>query len=119
MTDDTKITEKSKVPYAERELIQRAIGTNADNTEDKMKKGRYRNGRENQELCKRGHLLSGDNLKIDKRGFRRCKACDAIKKIEKYRAMTEKEREGYLRKNKERRAIKRMQAKPQEQRNAA
>jgi len=50
------------------------LGTGKDNMQDASRKGRIRNGNEKKVECKRGHPLSGDNLRIV-RGQRRCVAC--------------------------------------------
>lgn len=33
-----------------------------------------------QTHCKRGHVLAGDNLLVDARGHRRCRACDRLRR---------------------------------------
>lgn len=60
------------------------LGTQTDNNRDRDAKGRtnievalavvHRN-RKLQTHCKRGHLLSGENLRITGQGFRECKQC--------------------------------------------
>ena len=49
-------------------------GTQAENNQDMFKKGRNRNGSENQTHCKWGHPLFGENLSEHKLQ-RVCKAC--------------------------------------------
>jgi hypothetical protein len=49
------------------------LGTAAENTEDKMKKGRHQ--AQGQTHCKKGHPLSGDNLYLHPDGRRGCRAC--------------------------------------------
>lgn len=50
-------------------------GTHADNVEDKMRRGRHRNGNSAKSECQNGHPLSGENLVIDAHGYRQCRAC--------------------------------------------
>jgi hypothetical protein len=66
-----------------------------------MKKGRYRNGKENQTHCKRGHLLSGENVRITGKG-RECKECDANRAKAKWAAMGEDKKKSALEKMKQR-----------------
>lgn len=49
------------------------LGTHQDNMTDMCKKGRHKNTKKTH--CKRGHPLSGDNVRIDDDGHRGCKAC--------------------------------------------
>lgn len=49
------------------------VGTPADNVKDAADKGRHHNARKTD--CKRGHPLEGENLWVDSRGLRHCKAC--------------------------------------------
>lgn len=55
-------------------------GTNADNTDDRTSRGRHQNFIKTH--CKRGHPLSGDNMKIrfhpQNKPWRECQACKAI-----------------------------------------
>ena len=52
------------------------IGTAKDNTQDMMKKGRHvKRGSMNKDQCNNGHPLCGENLSVDKRGWRRCVIC--------------------------------------------
>lgn len=56
-------------------------GTPADNARDMRARGRERGMAYNNRvktICKRGHPLSGDNLRINPRGQRVCKACACI-----------------------------------------
>lgn len=65
------------------------LGSNLDNQRDKAAKGRARG--QSQTRCKRGHELSGDNLRM--RGTKRvCVACNAERGRAYYRANTESER---------------------------
>lgn len=51
-------------------------GTAADNAHDRDAKGRYINPRWSQTHCRRGHPLSGDNLRLELGGrARRCRQC--------------------------------------------
>jgi hypothetical protein len=51
-------------PVTNRENVLRGEGSTAQ--------------RARQTHCKRGHSLSGENLHIDARGFRRCKVCQTL-----------------------------------------
>lgn len=51
------------------------LGTDQDNAADKMAKGRH--AAQNQTHCKRGHPLSGENLRV-RTGGRHCLACHRI-----------------------------------------
>jgi hypothetical protein len=67
-------------------------GTQQDNMHDMIKKGRDRfypgdvRGRfnRNKTCCKRGHPLSGDNLRIRSSGSRECVACMKLRGRELY-----------------------------------
>jgi hypothetical protein len=50
------------------------LGTDLDNARDRKRKGR--NATSKQTHCKRGHILSGDNLIPNKRNRRICKQCE-------------------------------------------
>jgi hypothetical protein len=50
------------------------LGTKAENTADMLAKGRQRQ-REVRAHCKRGHALSGANVRIAKNGERVCRQC--------------------------------------------
>jgi hypothetical protein len=70
------------------------LGTPKQNTQDMLLAGRHFSQRDPDLArakaarlnafrramthCKRGHPLSGDNLLVDPRGYRSCKACSAI-----------------------------------------
>ena len=54
------------------------LGTYRDNMLDCIRRGRYRNGKELQTHCIRGHPLSGDNLEFRK-GHRRCRRCNYLR----------------------------------------
>lgn len=54
------------------------LGSIQDNNKDCKIKGRLSNQNKNKPYCKRGHELSGENIKITKRGTRRCKQCDTL-----------------------------------------
>lgn len=64
------------------------LGTHADNMRDMSKRNRARGAK--QVLCKRGHPLSGDNLRMEKRprgkAARICKACLRDKRQESWYA---------------------------------
>lgn len=45
--------------------------------------------RARQTVCKRGHPLAGPNLHVDPRGYRRCKACQALWFRERYARLRE------------------------------
>lgn len=51
------------------------LGTNADNLADMAQKGRAYNGQADKTHCPQGHPYEGDNLYLDKRGKRHCRAC--------------------------------------------
>jgi hypothetical protein len=50
-------------------------GTSAENTEDKMRKGRWGGGRPPSTHCHRGHERSGGNLRVTSDGKRLCVPC--------------------------------------------
>lgn len=52
------------------------LGTHAENVADMNAKGR--NGNSSRTHCIHGHPLSGDNLKIERDGHRRCMECNRI-----------------------------------------
>lgn len=58
------------------------LGTNLDNVNDMLKKGRHYNQKKTH--CLRGHEFSGDNLYVqvlkNGRTHRRCKACMKLRK---------------------------------------
>lgn len=51
------------------------LGTTADNNADMRAKGRGCTGNMAKTHCKRGHPLSGENLRVDCRGARLCRIC--------------------------------------------
>lgn len=51
-------------------------GSRSENSFDAVRNGRH--WQVNKTHCKRGHLLSGDNLRITQRGHRSCKECGLI-----------------------------------------
>lgn len=63
------------------------LGTPKDNTRDMIQKGRKAEYRPPLKLlCKRGHLLAGDNLYVLKNGARGCRACRSVRvKTDQYR----------------------------------
>lgn len=61
------------------------LGTDADNLRDMAEKGRAYNGQADKTHCKRGHLLSGDNLyRHPTTGSRNCYICRKLKRRERY-----------------------------------
>jgi hypothetical protein len=63
------------------------LGTARDNILDCVNKGRNKNQNSNKKMCKNGHPLAGENVKIEVTGFRRCQICVKIyqRKYEKTR----------------------------------
>lgn len=53
------------------------LGDHLANQQDKHRKGRC--PQKAKTHCKQGHPYSGDNLYLDKRGFRGCKTCQRIR----------------------------------------
>lgn len=49
------------------------VGSVSDNTQDRLRKGRDHHS--NITECPQGHPYAGENLVVDKKGFRHCKAC--------------------------------------------
>lgn len=64
------------------------LGDNEINTQDRVSKGRTRNGLRDKTHCRRGHLLAGANLLVDKRGCRSCRTCQNANN-RRYRARRE------------------------------
>jgi hypothetical protein len=54
------------------------LGSQPQNIQDMVERGRCKNQNANKKLCKNGHELSGSNLTIESTGFRRCKTCRNI-----------------------------------------
>jgi len=52
------------------------LGTNQDNVDDKMEKGRHWN--QGKKLCKSGHEFNDKNTSIRPNGNRRCKKCSVL-----------------------------------------
>ena len=50
-------------------------GTARDNAQDAAHKGRVSNQNKIKVLCQNAHPLSGDNLYVTPRGYRRCRIC--------------------------------------------
>lgn len=63
------------------------LGTTRDNIMDCVERGRHRNQNTGRSVCKNGHPLNGDNLKVEATGFRRCRECARL-----YQAKWRKER---------------------------
>ena len=59
-------------------------GTRAENCQDTMLHGRWSNGRSHRNDCHLGHSLVGDNLYINPRGERQCRACNS-RRVQEYR----------------------------------
>jgi hypothetical protein len=51
------------------------LGTNKDNIDDRVSKGRSNNGRLDRTNCIRGHEYTEENTFIRKEGSRECRAC--------------------------------------------
>ena len=51
------------------------LGTHKDNSDDKIQKGRFKNGNMLKTHCKSGHEFSKTNTRINSRGERVCKEC--------------------------------------------
>lgn len=51
------------------------LGTNKDNVDDRVSKGRSNNGRLDRTNCIRGHEYTEENTFIRKEGSRECRAC--------------------------------------------
>lgn len=66
------------------------VGTWSDNVKDAVAKKRFRGS--NKTHCLRGHPLSGDNLILQKRGRRNCKACALESKRRSDARLAEKRR---------------------------
>jgi len=49
------------------------LGTHKDNAQDMISKGRHKEQRKTH--CKYGHRLIGNNLHVNKKGYRICKQC--------------------------------------------
>jgi len=52
------------------------VGSQGQNIRDARSKNRHYRGAKTH--CRRGHPLSGDNLRVSRLGFRNCKACSRI-----------------------------------------
>ena len=55
------------------------LGTHADNTADKLKKGRHGNGNKYKTECHRGHPFDAQNTALNRSGGRCCRACNRLK----------------------------------------
>lgn len=51
-------------------------GSTQDNAIDASNKGRFPN--QQKDACPYGHPFSGDNLRVDKRGYRICRTCQRL-----------------------------------------
>lgn len=60
-------------------------GTHSENMKDCVAKGRLHNvGKSRFTHCVRGHAFTPENTRIDYRGHRRCRACQAIHAAKRY-----------------------------------
>lgn len=59
------------------------LGTHADNVRDMIVKGRGPQAKKAK--CPRGHLYSGENLIVSKKGHRACRTCEKARKSERRR----------------------------------
>lgn len=59
-----------------------AWGTHADNALDAIRNGRNFNRQKHKTHCPSGHPYSGDNLYVDRKGARHCRACKTDKQRE-------------------------------------
>lgn len=69
---------------ADNRLENLAWGTHQENNLDTLSHGTHSNGKSKKTACKRGHLLSGDNLWTDKLGGRHCVSCGRARAYIKY-----------------------------------
>lgn len=51
------------------------LGTNQDNIDDMMRKGRYRHWQRGKTHCKHGHAFTPENTIINSHGRRNCRTC--------------------------------------------
>lgn len=57
------------------------LGTHLDNQRDKCRKGRH--GNQKKTHCLQGHEYTPENTRIDKRGWRKCRACNKAYRLRK------------------------------------
>lgn len=93
-------------------LSNLAYGTRTENMQDTLIHGTHNNA--SKEVCKRGHDLSGENVRLDAKGRRFCRSCAAERNLanrpkaaEAARARRAANREEYNRLARERRHAKR------------
>lgn len=60
------------------------LGTNQDNIDDKMRKGRHNNGMSERTHCIRNHEYTESNTYYTPSGARQCKACRRQRDRERY-----------------------------------
>ena len=65
-----------------------SLGTYADNNRDMALKGRAKNQNTEKEVCRRGHLLDGSNVRLRTNGTRRCRLCATLIQRERRRMAT-------------------------------
>lgn len=58
-------------------------GSRADNNLDMQRKGRARGPNSGKQICLRGHEFTQENTRVDKRGWRTCRACKNIRQRER------------------------------------
>ena len=64
------------------------LGTNKDNTQDMLSKGRQWNQHIDKTHCPQGHPYSGDNLIVSVKGWRYCRTCQSTKHLSKRQSPT-------------------------------
>ncbi len=62
------------------------LGTPHDNLLDAYKKGRRKSmrGHRSPMFCKKGHTMTGDNVRLEGTGYRRCVICDKANQKRRY-----------------------------------
>jgi hypothetical protein len=55
------------------------LGTHSDNALDASRKGRLNNAHARKTHCAHGHSFAGENLRVDRHGYRACRACEREK----------------------------------------
>jgi len=59
------------------------IGSQKDNVQDAVERGRYRNHNAEKTHCKRGHEFDDENTYVNPSGARQCRACITIRRMAK------------------------------------